>query len=112
VANIFDQAKIPLFKDAAELWFRSKTDRRPSCVADLRSRLDHHILPRIGTLRLDRVTVGAIEKIRDDLRANGYAPRTINFIIRIVGAFRAAIRRGEAVANPVDRVERAFMAAR
>lgn len=23
-----DQAKIPLFKDAAELWFRSKTDRR------------------------------------------------------------------------------------
>lgn len=44
---------------------------------------------------------------------NGYAPRTINFIIRIVGAvFRAAIWRGEAVANPVDRVERAFMAAR
>jgi integrase len=78
-----------------------------------RSRLDNHILPRIGNLRLDRINVGAIEKLRDDLRTNGYAPRTINFVVRIVGAvFRAAIRRGEAVTNPVDRVERAFMAAR
>lgn len=72
-----------------------------------------HILPPIGALRLDRIAVGTIEELRDDLRAEGYAPRTINFIIRIVGAiFRAAIRRGDAVANPVDRVERAFMAAR
>jgi integrase len=108
-----DQARIPTFNDAAEIWYRSKTDRRPSCVADIRSRLDRHILPRIGTLKLDRITVGAIEEIRDDLRANDYAPRTINFIVRIVSAvFRAAIRRGEAVTNPVDRVERAFIAAR
>jgi integrase len=108
-----DHNKIPTFKDAAELWYGSKLDRRPSCVADLRARLDNHILPRIGSLRLDRITVAAIEKLRDDLRANSYAPRTINFIIRIVGAvFRAAIRRDEAVSNPVDRVERAFMAAR
>ena len=108
-----DHAKIPTFKDAGELWFKSKTDRRASHIADLRGRLDKHILPRIGALRLDRITVGTIEKMRDDLRASGYAPRTINTIIRIVGAvFRAAIRRGEAISNPVDRVERAFMAAR
>jgi integrase len=108
-----DPVKIPTFATAAEAWFASKTDRRPSCVADLRSRLDKHILPRFGTQRLDRVTVGAIEKLRDDLRKDGYAPRTINTIIRIVGAvFRAAIRRGEAINNPVDRVERAFLAAR
>src|SRR5262249_19540664 len=72
-----------------------------------------HILPRFGALRLDRITVGAVEKLRDDLRADRYAPRTINTIIRIVGAvFCAAIRRGEAITNPVDRLERAFMAAR
>jgi integrase len=75
--------------------------------------LDKHILPRIGASRLDRITVGSVEKLRDDLRADGYAARTINTIIRIVGAvFRAAIRRGEAINNPVDKVERAFMAAR
>jgi integrase len=108
-----DHAKIPTFKDAGELWFKSKTDRRASHIADLRGRLDKHILPRIGALRLDRITVGSIEKMRDDLRAGGYAPRTINSIIRIVGAvFRAAIRRGDAISNPVDRVERAFMGAR
>ncbi len=108
-----DRARVPIFKDAAELWFRSKTDRRASHVADLRARLDKHILPRVGAIRLDRIMVGSIEKLRDDLRTDAYAPRTINTIIRIVGAvFRAAIRRGDAISNPVDRVERAFMAAR
>jgi len=108
-----DHSKVPTFQEAAELWFASKTDRRPSHVADLRSRLDKHILPRVGSIRLDRITVGAIEKLRDGLRAEGYAPRTINTIIRIAGAvFRAAIRRGDATNNPIDRVERAFMAAR
>jgi integrase len=108
-----DCAKVPTFKAAADLWFGSKIDRRASHVADLRARLDKHILPRVGAIRLDRITVGSVEKMRDDLRANGYAPRTINTIIRIVGAvFHAAIRRGEVVSNPVDKVERAFMASR
>src|SRR6266853_2640671 len=46
-----EPAKIPTFKEAAELWFSSKTDRRASHVADLRARLDKHILPRVGGLR-------------------------------------------------------------
>lgn len=104
-------ASIPTFTVAAELWFLSKTDRRASHVADLRSRLDRHLLPRLGALRLDRISVTMIETLRNDLRAAGYAPRTINTIIRIAGAvFRAAVRRGEASRNPVDRLERAFMA--
>jgi integrase len=82
-------------------------------VADIRARLDQHIIPQLGALRLDKITVAAIEKLRDGLRKEQYAPRTINTIIRIVGAvFRAAIRRGEVTINPVDRVERAFMAVR
>ena len=112
-ASCVAPAKIPTFKAAAELWYASKTDRRPAHVADLRSRLDKHILPRIGTMRLDRIKVGAIEKLRDDMQGDGYAPRTINAIIRIVGAvFRSAINRDETVRNPVDRIERVFMAAR
>ena len=64
-------------------------------------------------MRLDRIKVGAIEILRDDMRGDGYAPRTINAIIRIVGAvFRSAINRDETVRNPVDRIERVFMAAR
>ena len=108
-----DPGKTPTFKAAAELWFLSKTDRRASHVSDLRSRLDKHLLPRLGALRLDHITVAMIESLRNDLRAQEYAPRTINAIIRIAGAvFRAAIGRGEAVRNPVDQIERAFTATR
>ena len=106
-------AKVPTFKAAAELWYASKVDRRPAHVADLRSRLDKHILPRLGDLKLDRISPAAIEELRDALKADKYAPRTINAIIRIVSAvFRSAINRDQVVRNPVDRIERAFMAAR
>jgi integrase len=107
-----DPAKVPTFAVAAETWFKSKADRRPSHVSDLRSRLDRHILPRIGGERLDRINVAAIEKLRADLRAEKYASRTVNTIIRIIGAvFKSAIRRGECALNPVGRIERAFTAA-
>jgi integrase len=105
-------AAVPTFASAAEVWFKSKADRRPSHVSDLRSRLDRHILPRIGGERLDRINVAAIEKLRADLRTEKYASRTVNTIIRIVGAaFKSAIRRGECALNPVERIERAFTAA-
>jgi integrase len=105
--------KLPTFAQAAELWFDSKADRRTSHVSDIRARLDRHIIPQLGALRLDKITVAAIEMLREGLRKQDYAPRTINTIIRIVGAvFRSAIRRGEVTVNPVDRVERSFMAVR
>jgi integrase len=106
-------SKVPTFKVAADLWYESKTDRRPSHVGDLRSRLDKHILPHIGEMRMDHISVAAIEKLRDELRAATYAARTINAIIRIISAvFESAIRRDDVARNPVDRVERSFMAAR
>src|ERR1700687_2537543 len=57
--------KLPTFAQAAELWFDDKSDRRPSCVADIRSRLDKHILPLIGSFRLDKINVANVEKLRD-----------------------------------------------
>src|SRR6266446_8784206 len=81
-----EPAKVPRFAEVAEDWFRSKTDRRPSHVSDLRTRLDKHLLPIFGSRRLDRITVAAIEKFRNDLRDQNYAHRTINTILRIMGA--------------------------
>jgi integrase len=108
-----EPAKIPKFGEVAEDWFASKTDRRPSHVSDLRTRLDKHILPVFGTHKLDRITVTAIEKFRNDLRDRKYAYRTINSILRIVGAvFKLAIKRGLCTKNPVDSVERAIQAAK
>lgn len=105
-------AAVPTFKEASEKWFAPKADRRPGYVADLRSRLDKHVLPQIGDKRLDRITVAEIERLRDDLRKK-YAVATVRQIIQIVGGvFKAAIRRGEATINPTDRLERNFTAAR
>lgn len=101
--------KIPTFAVAAEEWARSKDDRRPSYTETLRSRLDRYLLPRFGPLRLDQVSVAAIEKLRDDLRKLGRSSVTINGVIRMIGGvFKMAVRRGLCASSPVDRVERAY----
>jgi integrase len=108
-----DPAKIPKFAEVAEDWLRSKLDRRPSHVSDLRTRLDKHLMPRFGTRRLNTITVAELEDLRDDLRDRGYAPMTINQVLRIASSiFRLAIKRGQCAANPLDRVDRAYRAAR
>ena len=104
-----DPAKVPTFKEAAERYFASKADRRLSTISDLRGRLDKHILPRLGGMRLNRITLGDVEALRDGLKAEGYAHRTIANILPVVAAvFDAAIRRGECTANPADKLERVF----
>ena len=108
-----EPAKVPNFGAVAEEWFKSKSGRRPSHICDLRSRLDKHILPIFGKEKLDRITVSAVEKLRDDLRDREYAHRTINRILRIISSvFRLALKRGQCSKNPVDSVERAVQAAR
>jgi integrase len=108
-----EPAKVPTFGEVAEDWFRSKSDRRPSHTFNLRTRLDKHILPLIGKQKLYRITVEAVEKLRDKLRGEKYAHRTINRTLWIIGAvFRLAIKRGQYSKNPVDSVERAVQPAR
>ncbi|MGC2459383.1 MAG: tyrosine-type recombinase/integrase [Steroidobacteraceae bacterium] len=108
-----EPAKVPTFAEVAEDWFQSKTDRRPSHVSDLRTRLDKHILPVFAIHKVDRISVATVEKFRNDLRDREYAHRTINAILRIMGAIiRLAIKRGQCTRNPLDSVERAAPAAR
>lgn len=108
-----DPSKIPQFNQIAELWFQTKLNRRPSHFCDLRQRLDKHILPRFGTVRLDRIAVSEVEKFRDELIKAGYAHRTINAILRIMNAvFRLAMKYGECSRNPLEHVDRATPAAK
>lgn len=108
-----DPSRIPQFADIAELWFQTKLNRRPSHYCDLRQRLDKHILPRFGNMRLDRISISEVEKFRDDLVKAGYAHRTINATLRIMSAvFRLAIKYGECPRNPLEHVDRATPAAK
>jgi integrase len=103
-----EPAKVPTFAEVAEEWLHSKSDRRPSHVLDLRTRLDRHLLPVFGPQKMDRIAVQRIERFRDDLRDRDYARRTINAILRIMSAvFRLAIKRGQCTRNPLDSVDRA-----
>jgi integrase len=107
-----EPAKIPTFVEVAEDWLQSKTDRRPSHVFDLRTRLDKHILPIFGPQRLDRISVATVDRFRNNLRDRKYAYRTINTILRIMSAvFRLGIKRGQCTKNPLDSVERAVQIA-
>src|SRR5579862_8109304 len=58
-----EPAKVPTFGEVAAEWFKGKSDRRPSHVFDLRTRLDKQILPVIGKEKLDRITVSAVEQL-------------------------------------------------
>jgi integrase len=108
-----DPAKVPTFSEVAEDWFRSKTDRRPSHVSSLRSRIDKYLLPAFGAKRMDAIAVADFEKLRDDLRTQNYASSTVNQILRIASAvFRLAVRRGQCSTNLLDRVDRAQKPAR
>ena len=105
-------SQVPDFKDAAEEWVRSKLDRRPSYAADLRSRVDKYLLPAFGMLRLDQISVAAIERLRDEMRRAGRATRTIKGVMQILDSiFKMAIRHGTCGANPMMRVERLHDAA-
>jgi integrase len=108
-----EPGKIPTFVEVAEDWLQSKTDRRPSHVFDLRTRLDKHILPIFGPQRLDRISVATVDRFRNNLRDRKYAYRTINTILRIMSAvFRLGIKRGQCTKNPLDSVERAVQVAK
>ena len=105
-------AQIPRFGELAED-FSSKADRRAGHRANLRASLDQHLLPAFGRTRLDQIRVESIERFRDQLRAEGYAPVTINAFLQDLGAvFKLAVRRGVCLVNPVERLERAFVGAR
>jgi integrase len=107
-----EPAKVPTFAEIAEDWYRSKTDRRPSHVFDLRTRLDKHVLPIFGAHKLDRITVAMVERFRNNLRDRKYAYRTVNTILRIISAvFRLGMKRGQCSKNPLDSVERVVQCA-
>src|SRR5215469_10577523 len=91
-----DPNAVPTFAEAADRWFAGKVDRCAAHVSTIQSLLKHLLL-KLGAQRLDRISVTDIEKLRNDLRIDGYAHRTIVAIIRVCGAvFRAAVRRSEA----------------
>ena len=97
--------KIPTFGQAAAEWLRGKQDHHPTTVQSWRVHLRH--LAKLDTLRLDRIDVATIERVRDELRAEGLSPKTISSILTTASAVgKLALRRKWATSNPAALAER------
>lgn len=100
--------KAPLFEKAAEAWYLSKANRRPTTCENWRRHIDRHLTPALVGYRLDRISAATIEKLRLDLGAK-LAPRAVRSLIGTVsGIFKYARRHGLVTHNPVADAERVY----
>jgi integrase len=99
--------EVPRFRQVADEWFAGKREHRPSTQAQWQAHIDRHLLPHIGNLRLDQISVSVIEKLRDTLRRGGLSPQTVNKVLTTATAiFKLAVRRSYWTSNPATSAER------
>ncbi|GIW40408.1 MAG: site-specific integrase [Candidatus Binatia bacterium] len=101
--------ELPTVEEACEAWLRSRADRRPSTVYLWQTYIRRHIVPRIGRLRVDRVTPALLEQdLRNSLSREGrLAPRTINRVLAtLASVYDYLARHGIHDRNPARLAER------
>ncbi len=87
--------------DAARLWLeRCENDGlERGTVKSYRAHVDIHIVPRIGTDRLSRLTVPGIERFKDSLLADISRPLTRKVLVSLSSIITEAQRRGLVAQN-------------
>jgi integrase len=103
---------VPKFEEVAVEWLKSKSDRRPGTVVNWRAHVNRHLVPRLGTLKIDRIGVAAVENLQAELRDTGLRSSSVAAIRTTLSAiFDLAIRRCYLSSrNPVDDAQRPFAA--
>jgi integrase len=82
-----------IFSDIAAEWADSNPRKRQSTVARDRSTLDHHVLPAIGSRRIQSITTRDIQALVKEMAAT-LAPSTVERNYRMIAAvFRFATDR-------------------
>ena len=70
------------FGDAADLWLAGPVlDLRPATQAGYRNAVDHHLRPRLGNHRLDRITADDLAALVRDTRKHGKSEATIAAVL-------------------------------
>lgn len=91
-------------RDFTQRWLDHKTTSgvRPRSVNRYRGLLAHHVLPVIGSMRLDPVKVGHVRNVLDKAAAKGLAPRTVQHVRAVMsGLFGTALSWELIATNPV-----------
>ena len=72
-----------------------------------RSRLELHVMPRLGECRLDQVGVDEVLALISDMRKRGYSGATISAVlIPLSRLFAHAVRRDVIQVNPISKLDR------
>jgi integrase len=80
---------LSVFKDRFLIEHMRAEQRKPSSINEFESVFRNHLGPRLGTLRLDEITVSEIQKLKGVL-AESHQPKTIN---NILSALSSMLRR-------------------
>jgi len=87
----------------AELWLESRETKGVVVTNDYKSRLDNHILPKLGHMKLRDVLPVDIEAMVRSVRNKDLAPRTVRHIyFQTHAMFEKAVRKGHLVVNPCN----------
>jgi integrase len=105
--------KTTLTEYVTETWLPSLVvrNRRPSTLESYRRNLEVHVLPRLGTRPLVRVTTADLDRLYADLLVGPgdrrkLAPRTVRYIHTILhGVFGHAVQKGHLAVNPCLRAD-------
>lgn len=87
--------------------------KEPSTIASYRKNVRLHVVPYLGSLRLDQLTGTRLTKLYRHLETSGRAdgqgglsPRTVRYVHTIIHAgLRAAVRDGLVLANAADKAD-------
>ncbi|MGH7292059.1 MAG: phage integrase central domain-containing protein, partial [Myxococcota bacterium] len=85
---------LPTLAAVAADWLAEKATRvQVATLAGYEAHLDLHLVPELGTFRIDRVRVKHLEGFCRTLQAKGLAPQTVNKVLTTAAAvFDYAIR--------------------
>jgi integrase len=100
--------ELPTFETVAADWLAERATRvQVGTIVGYETHLDLHLVPALGTRRIDRIRVAHLERFCRDGQAKGLAPQTVNKILTTAsGVFDYAVRHEYVDPNPVEYVER------
>jgi integrase len=101
-------AQIPTVKEIAEAWLTAKAGEglKPSTISGLENHVHDHIIPALGSMRLDLVSPRDVEALKAALvGAKALKPRTVNKTLTALRAvFAYAIANAYTERNPAAAV--------
>lgn len=93
---------VPTFHDYADDWWTLKRNEiGEGTEDDYRRRLGVHLIPALGELTLQAVTIDTVDRYKAAKLAKGLAPRTVNMhLVLLAAILETAVERGLIGTNP------------